>query len=69
MTTTTANGEQFLELCKAVVEASSEGEDLQSAASALVVAFIFNTMSHETMGACHRFAVKAGYDFSQGVDA
>jgi hypothetical protein len=27
MTTTTANGEQFLELCKAVVEAAREGED------------------------------------------
>jgi len=25
--TTTANGEQFLELCKAVVEAAREGED------------------------------------------
>lgn len=35
----------------------------------LVVALIFNTMSHETMEACHRFAVKAGYDFSKGTDA
>jgi hypothetical protein len=35
MTTPTANGEQFLELCKAVVEAAREGEDLQTAASAL----------------------------------
>jgi hypothetical protein len=49
-----SNGEQFLELCKTVVAAAGEGEDMQSAAEALLVASIFNTMDHETMQSCHR---------------
>lgn len=51
-----SNGEQFLELCKTVVAAAGEGEAMQSTAEALLVAFIFNTMDHETMQACHRIA-------------
>jgi len=59
-------GEHCLELCKAVVEAPDD--DIRQGAEMLLIAFIYNNYSVEIMQACHRFAVKAGFDFS-GADA